>query len=235
MLLTVPRLVNLLLRSAFFRIETTGFDEFTIGAPEYRIDCMPAKLTVLLVLSLCLSISHVSAQRSPAAPSLDGYRNGEVYANDFFDFRLKFPDGWVGAPEQFKQAVLKSLNASAPNADNRILMMLLRPIPGEPMPDFIAVFSAKHTGTDGADAALDYFKTNLARDTDTEIISPIRIVQFGGRTLAREDSRLKGQPHFMSAFALVKAGHLLSIQAHASTRDRVNAVVEVLSGSVHFK
>jgi hypothetical protein len=194
---------------------------------------MVPRLAVLLMLTL--SIFSARAQRSSAAASLDGYRKGDVYANDFFEFRLKLPDGWEAASAQTKLAVLKSLNASAPSADNRILIMLLRPIGGEPLPDFIAVVSAKHSGSDGADAALDYFKSNRTRETETELISPIRTVQLGGQTLAREDSQLKGQPHFMSAFALVKAGHLLSIQAHASTQDRVDAVVKVLSASVQFK
>jgi len=168
--------------------------------------------------------------------SLDGYESGDVYVNDFFGFRFKFPAGWQRVPAQTKAAVLKSLNVAAPYADTRILVMLLQPNDGE-LPDTIAVFSARSSiaATDGAKGGVAYFQQSRKGESDTHIIAPIRIVQFSGRSFAREDVQASGQAHFMADFASVRAGYLLSFQAHAATRDRLEAVVKVLSASVQFK
>jgi hypothetical protein len=90
------------------------------------------------------------------------------------------------------------------------------------------VFSARYANPagDGADEAAAYFKRNRKTADATDLIAPIRTVQIGELTVAREDSRLKGQAHFMAALALVTHGHLLSFQAHAATQERLKAVVK---------
>ena len=190
----------------------------------------------LVLLFIIVSVQLAHAQHSSVEESLDGYVSGNVYSNDYFDFRFKLPAGWEPAPAQTKEAVLNSLNASAPSADNRILIMLYRPIDGEPMPEIIVVFSARYSNTasNGADEAVAYFKRNRKTADLTELIAPIRTAQLGGRTIAREETRLKGQAHFMADLALVAHGHLLSFQVHTATQDRLQTVVKVLSASVRF-
>ena len=189
---------------------------------------------IALILSLCVLPAH-SQHSSPDESLNGGLRNG-VYSNDYFDFHLKLPAGWELAPDRTKEAVLKSLNATTPNAENRILTMLYRPCDA-PLPDIIVVFSARYGNAShsGVDEALTYFNKNRPTENETELTAPIRAVQFGGARFAREDSRLKGQAHYMADFALVTKGHLLSFQVHAASAERLQDVVRVLSESVRFK
>ncbi len=193
------------------------------------------KLLVALVLVVVVLPAGAGPQQhSSVEESLNGFVSGGEYSNEYFDFRVKLPAGWEFAPAQTKEAVLSSLNASAPNADNRILLMLFRPIEAAPMPDIIAIFSARYRNGSGVDEALAYIKRNRKTATETELIAPIRTVRLGGLMFAREDTRLKTQAHFMAAFGLVTRGHLLSFQVHAASKERLEAVVKVLTASVRF-
>lgn len=189
-----------------------------------------------LILSLLLGfgVPSVDAQRNSVAPSLDGHVRGGIYTNDFFRFTFKLPDGWESVPESTQAAILKDLNAKAPNADNRALIMLWRQVYGQPMPDVIAVFSARYPGSklDGAEGGVAYFQAHPSHET---VITPVSVVELGGQRLAREVVQLRGQADFMAHFASVKSGYLLSFQAHAATQDRLDAVVKVLSASVQFQ
>jgi hypothetical protein len=189
------------------------------------------KLSILLVL--LATVLPARPQRSSLA-SLDGYESRGVYVNDFFEFRFKLPVGWEEAPAQTKDIVLKSLNASAPNADNRILLMLLHRVRGQSPSDVIAVFSARNAigSTNGAAGGVAYFRSNRASE-GVRVIAPVRIVRLAGRPFARQDVQSKEQ--FLAHFASVKAGYLLSITAFGATKDRMDGAVRVLAASVQFK
>lgn len=173
--------------------------------------------------------------RSTPATSFDGHERGGIYTNDFFQFAFKLPTGWESVPESTQAAILKDLNTKAPNADNHALIMLWRPVYGESMPDVIAVFSALYSGSgaDGAEGGVAYFQDHPQHET--ELITPISIVEFGGQSLASEVVQLRGRADFGAYFASVKTDYLLTFQAHAATRDRLDAVVKVLSASVQFR
>ncbi|HLJ41889.1 MAG TPA: hypothetical protein VKT50_10420 [Candidatus Acidoferrales bacterium] len=205
------------------RIRVSQWDGTMLGAMH--------KLSILLVL--LATVLPVRLQRGSPA-SLDGHESGALYANDFFEFRFKLPAGWVEAPAQMKEGVLKSLNASAPKADNHVLLMLLHPVRGESPPDVIAVFAARSSigSTDGAAGGVAYFRSNRASERLT-VIAPVRIVHLAGQRFARQDVQSKGQ--FLALFASVKAGYLLSFQAFAATKDRMDGAVRVLAASVQFK
>ena len=190
---------------------------------------------LLIALVLIVSVLPAHAQHSSVEESLNGFLSEGVYTNEYFEFRFKLPAGWEFAPAQTQQAVLGSLNAGRPNADNRILIMLFRPTDA-PLPDIIVVFSARYSNRmgSGADEALAYFKSNRKTADLTELVAPIRTVPFAGLTFAREDTHLKEQAHYMADFALVTHGHLLSFQAHAASKERLQAVAKILSESVRF-
>ena len=189
---------------------------------------------LIFFLLLGLSMPPARAQHGSPALFLDGHESGGIYTNDYFRFAFKLPLGWENVPESTKAAVLNSLNAKAPNTDNRVLIMLRRPADGEPTPDVIAFFSAFDSsgGPSGAKGGAAYFQNRPPRASD--LIAPIGTVELGGQTFAREVVQLRGQPDFMADFVSVKTGYLLSFQAVAATQDRLNAVVKILSASVQF-
>lgn len=192
-------------------------------------------IELMLSLLLGLGVPSIRAQQASPVPSLDGHEEGGVYTNGFFQFTFKFPTGWKRVPESAQAAIIKDLNAKASKSDNRALVMLWRPVHGEPMPDVIAIFSALYSGPgrDGAAGGVAYFEGQPPHDS--EIVTPISIVELGGQQLATQIVRLPGQADFMAEFVSVKSGHLLNLQVHAATEDRLNAAVKVLSASVQFQ
>jgi hypothetical protein len=189
-----------------------------------------------LILSFLLGFGapSIHAQFRPITPSLDGHERDGIYTNDRFRFAFKLPEGWESVPESTQAAILKDLNAKASNADNRALIMLWRRVQGESMPDVIAVFSARYSGSglNGAEGGVAYFKALPSHDT---VITPVGIVELGGQRFASQVLQLRGQADFMAHFASVNTGYLLSFQAHAATQDRLNEVVKILSASVQFR
>ena len=192
---------------------------------------------ILLILSLLLGFSVPSnhAQLRPLTPSLDGYERDGIYTNDFFRFAFKLPANWESVPESSQAAIVRDLNVKDPNADNRILIMLWRPVQGESMPDVMAAFSARYSrpGPDGAEGGIAYFKGQPPEEA--EPITPISIIELGGERFANEVVHSRAHADFMAHFVSVKSGYLLSFQAHAATQDRLNAVVKILSASVQFR